>query len=325
MELAPRTKPRQRPASAAPVMRSVQQQAAAAAAGAAAAEIERPAWKRYGGDSRPATASSLRQQRLLSARGRRRPASARPASARVDCGQSAARGQTVAALEKEIAALQRVLELERARAPLAGEAAPDPERLAVFSKVFDHLIKRSTTLKPLLSRIKESFDSASQSLHRQHTDGLRQLEARQSQQEAVALAQQQPQQLLVQWSDNPMDARYEPQLEAMGAQLRAARQRLGATEEKAAARRARLAGRRAELERLRAENHEMADSVTALQKGSNRLHGSLKQINLRRVSQDEDHTSGYWLRQQKLKQQLTNKVRCPPFLPQPSDPGLRVS
>ena len=133
-----------------------------------------------------------------------------------------------------------------------------------------------------------------------------------------------PPQLLVQWSDNPIEARYEPQLEAMDAQLRAARKRLVATEEKAAARRARLAGRRAELERLRAENHEMADSVTALQKGSNRLHGSLKQINLRRVSQDEDHTSGYWLRQQKLKQQLTNKVRRPPFLPRPSDSGLRV-
>ena len=71
----------------------------------------------------------------------------------------------------------------------------------------------------------------------------------------------------------------------------------------------------------------MADSVTALQKGSNRLHGSLKQINLRRVSQDEDHTSGYWLRQQKLKQQLTNKVHPSPTTSSPAipDSGLRVS
>ena len=63
--------------------------------------------------------------------------------------------------------------------------------------------------------------------------------------------------------------------------LEESRRRRKSDMEKEIARLSIAARRVRDLERLRAENHEMADSVTALQKGSNRLHGSLKQINLR--------------------------------------------
>ena len=60
------------------------------------------------------------------------------------------------------------------------------------------------------------------------------------------------------------------------------------------------------------------DSVTAQPAAGAKERRQKINLNLRRGSQDEDHTSGYWLRQQKLKQQLTNKVHPSPSTSSPA-------
>ena len=67
------------------------------------------------------------------------------------------------ALQREIVALLRVMELERSRSlalrPTPG-SAPDVTSLACYSKVFERLIDRCVALRPLLSKIKEGYDNA---------------------------------------------------------------------------------------------------------------------------------------------------------------------
>ena len=227
-----------------------------------------------------------------------RPPSSHAATARVDCGQRSANAldprEVMNSLEHEVAGLVRVVALERERAAAGSKpSAPDITSLACYSKVFLQLIDRCVALRPLLSRIKDAYDDVANGQIRQLQEGAAKITRSKT---GVDRATGPSSLDLLATSENPSDGRFAVELGALQSILDTAHTRADAARETAMEKRRILHAKRKELCELMHSCERLRDTVQALQSTQNRVVASLRNIQDRRMGDDEHHTSGYWLK-----------------------------
>jgi hypothetical protein len=206
-------------------------------------------------------------------------------------------------------ALLRVVALERSRAAArrAPGAAPDITSIACYSKVFGRLIDRCVALRPLLSRIKEAYDDAANGqIHHLQAGAAKLTRARTGVDRLAGLDALG----LLATSENPSDGRFAAEQEALQTSLDRTRRRAELAQEAAAQKRAALDAKRRELADLKQSCRSLTDTVEALRSTQNRVVASLRQIATRRVGDDENHKSGYWLKRESTDTRAkTNETR----------------
>ena len=206
-------------------------------------------------------------------------------------------------------ALLRVVALERSRAAArcAPGAAPDITSIACYSKVFGRLIDRCVALRPLLSRIKEAYDDAANGqIHHLQAGAAKLTRARTGVDRLAGLDALG----LLATSENPSDGRFAAEQEALQTSLDRTRRRAELAQEAAAQKRATLDAKRRELADLKQSCRSLTDTVEALRSTQNRVVASLRQIATRRVGDDENHKSGYWLKRESTDTRAkTNETR----------------
>lgn len=234
--------------------------------------------------------------RASSARSRSR----RPAIARVDSGRRPAKVcpdpvEVKGAVEREMAALVRVVTLERERAAArrAPGAPPDITSLACYSKVFLHLINRCVPLRPLLSRIKDAYDDTANGLIRSLQRGAAKISRNQTGVDRVAGLDSLG---LLATSEDPSDGRFAAENAALQAALDSVHGRTEAAKGAAMQRRRSVANKREELCELKHSCARLKDTVEALRSTQNRVVDSLKKLQDQRVGFDVHKKSGYWLK-----------------------------
>ena len=222
-----------------------------------------------------------------------------PATARVDCGQRPANGrdphEVADSLEREVAALVRIVALERERAAVrrAPGAPPDLTSLACYSRVFLRLIDRCVALRPLLSRIKDAYDDTINGQVRQLQEGATKITRSKTGVDRIAGLDSLG---VLATSENPSDGRFAAETTALQSALGLARRRADAARATAASKRRGLKAKRTELEGLKHSVDTLKETVEALGSTQNRIVASLKKLQDRRMGDDLHKTSGYWLK-----------------------------